>query len=393
MMWSNDSVSNRKKNRVEQGLSVRKASDDLTHFRQSQKAWHHRIWALTRLRSPFYRQKPTQPDFVQLESNNSNWYIEPAYTIEVDQRRLNRLLFQAIRTHDHILIRMSLELGASPDARNEDNTCALALAIDLNDVEAAAILLKFAADANNFDERGQTVLFKAAARAQNSLVECLIESGASVDAKSQLSGTTSYEWLQSSSEEPIGLLGCPPLWATALDAAICHGYITTAVLLTALGAHVDGLGSFHLGPGLASAIKKDDDSMCTFLMELSIACPRDEFTESENFGCALLAAAEKGKITAVKLLLSSQGPFPDWFHATAITSASSKGHHEITEFLRDNKPLALLAREWEAKITLEEWNRELEDAKEAKLWFGSAALQMENVFQPLAGSIYRLIFT
>lgn len=287
------------------------------------------MWTSARLRSPFYRQQVTSPDFVRLERPSSDWYLETTDISDADRRQNNGLLFQAIRTYDQKLLVMSLEAGASPDARNSDNTSALAFAIELDNVQAATVLLQFAANAKSIDDRGVTVLFQAAARGQTPLIQLLIERGAIIDAPS----TFPSDMWSSSDMRSHGRRVC-----TALDAAVWNGHTATAQLLAGV-ASVNILRDSY-GSALENAIQKDDHPMLRLLLDQLASVPSKDLVESRYFDRALQASAAKGNLSVVKRLLSYLKSSQPEGHGLAICNAYLKCHLETAKVLADNAKTA-----------------------------------------------------
>lgn len=184
MMWTDDVIRKRNESRASQGLAV---YNPPTTPGGSRRLFFTRIWQWLRRRCPFHCHQVRSPDFVRLEAAGSDWYLEPQTVSEEERRRQNSFLLQAIKTHDRALLAMSLEAGASPDARDEDGFPGLILALEQNNDSAITLLREAGVNPDAPDVYGRTGLCVASEHGEERMIRALLHLGADVNGQSSVS--------------------------------------------------------------------------------------------------------------------------------------------------------------------------------------------------------------
>ena len=224
-------------------------------------------------------------------------------------------LFVAAWKGDLIKVQTLLEMGANPNAKDDNGWTPLHWAAQEGHVDVVRVLLERGANPNAKDEYGDTPLHNAAQKGHVEIVKLLLERGANPNAKNN------YGW-------------------TPLHRAAQEGYFNIVELLLERGANPNAKNNDGRTPLHIAAQKGHVEIVKLLLKRDADPNAKDEYGDTP-----LHIAAYKGYFNIVELLLE-RGANPnakDEYGDTPLHIAAQKGHVEIVKLLlleRDADPNA-----------------------------------------------------
>jgi ankyrin repeat protein len=351
-LFSSASASTRNQIRADLGLETDASTG--TQKCPSTLVSLHQIWAYLYHRSPFYRNQAKSLDFVR-HAHPNDWHLVHLDIAKEEIQRQNGLLVQAVKTHDSKLLVMSLEAGASPNAKQEDGSLVLVLATQWSSMFAIGILLDAGADIEATSKEDGTALMKASAEGHGSAVELLLTRNANVNAQGGIYGSALHaaSWEQhinivelllrngadvnaaiSSHHQLLrGINRNSPQKApvTALQVASFRGHFKIVESMLSKGALNKGYGGNLADSALHVASARGHYEIVDLFLDKGF----DINTMNISGNTALAVASARGYSKAAKFLLDKGADINltnNW-GSTALHAASCGGHSEVVKLL------------------------------------------------------------
>ena len=227
------------------------------------------------------------------------------------EKSVDSALLRAVFTGDKQACEHIIELGATPDARNEKGKPALVIAAEENHREVAKLLLKRSADVNECDDEGRSALHIACNRGFSGIVTLLLKAGTNPDAKAIDGRTPLYEAVESQRLHLVQLL-------------IDHG-----VDIESVGPKGD--------PPLHAAVSKGVTNLP--MLRVLITGGADMNVRDTNGQTVLHAVAIKGSVEIAKVLIESSADIEarDSRLNTPLINAARNQNMPVMQLLIDKR--------------------------------------------------------
>ena len=267
------------------------------------------------------------------------------------------LLISALNTDYHIKeIRVLLNTGANPNAKNSRKQTALMQASEMGFAEIVSLLLTAGADVHVTDDYGDTALMQASKRGHAEIISLLVNAGANVNAIGYLQKTALMRASEIGHAKVVSLLleaganvnAINIQGETALIIASEMGHAKVVSLLLEAGANVNAKHrdrDMDMDMGKSSLNTKLEPLLFVLNRQKVLGGPISGFFSGIIYKLintfiigrqpALMQASKRGHAEVVSLLLKA-GANPNAKNSrkqTALIIASKRGHAEAVSLL------------------------------------------------------------